>query len=135
MVGLSYWSPGFDSYALTVVQLGVVAVMCWVAALVDGYQPPPNGEVWFAVVFTAILATAVAFFFQTWAQARMDASRVAVILTLEVVFAATTAILVGQETLALKTLIGGALIVAAMVVVEWPGKKPAAIGPMDPLAH
>ena len=61
---------------------------------------------------------------QTWAEARMDASRVAVILTLEVVFAAIVAVAVGQEVLALKTIFGGALIVLAMFVVEWPTRRP-----------
>jgi drug/metabolite transporter (DMT)-like permease len=69
-------------------------------------------------------ATALAYFVQTWAEARMDASRVAVILTLEVVFAAIVAVAVGQEVLALKTVFGGALIVLATFVVEWPTRRP-----------
>lgn len=123
IVGLGAWSPGRDAYALTVVQLGTSAVVCWVGALVDGYQPPPSGDVWFAVLFTAILATALAFFVQTWAQGIMDASRVAIILTSEVVFAAAISVAVGQETLTLKVLAGGALMVSAMLLVEWPSKK------------
>lgn len=124
IVGLGAWSPGRDAYALTVVQLGTSAVVCWIGALVDGYQPPPSGDVWFAVLFTAVLATALAFFVQTWAQGIMDASRVAIILTSEVVFAAAISVAVGQETLTLKVLAGGALMVAAMLLVEWPSKKP-----------
>ncbi len=136
IVALGKWSPGFDSYALTIVQLGVIAVMMWIGAAPDGIQPPPTPEVWFAVAFTALLATAFAFFMQTWAQARMEASRVAVILTLEVVFTALIAVLVGQEVLTLKTLLGGALIVLAMFIVEWPSKR-ASGAPVivDPMVH
>jgi drug/metabolite transporter (DMT)-like permease len=123
IVGLGSWSPGRDAYALTVVQLATSAVVCWIGALVDGYQPPPSGDVWFAVLFTAVLATALAFFVQTWAQGIMDASRVAIILTSEVVFAAAISVAVGQETLTLKVLAGGVLMVAAMLLVEWPSKK------------
>jgi drug/metabolite transporter (DMT)-like permease len=134
IVGLGRWSPGLDSYALTVVQLGVIAVFMWIGSVPDGIQPPPNLDVWIAVLFTALLATAFAFFMQTWAQARMEASRVAVILTLEVVFTALIAVLVGQEVLTLKTVIGGALIVMAMFIVEWPSKDglpdPVAVDPM-----
>ena len=72
------------------------------------------------MLFTAVLATAVAFFVQTWAQSIMDASRVAIILTAEVVFAALISVLVGQEVLTFKTIIGGSLMVAAMLIVEWP---------------
>ncbi|MEN9749396.1 MAG: hypothetical protein RL149_474 [Actinomycetota bacterium] len=127
IVGLGKWSPGRDTYALTVVQLTACAILCWFGALLDGYQAPPNGEVWGAVLFTAVLATAVAFFVQTWAQSLMDASRVAIILTAEVVFAAAISVWVGQEVLTLKTLLGGALMVASMLVVEWPRRLKALI--------
>jgi drug/metabolite transporter (DMT)-like permease len=123
-VVLARWSPGLSSYALTLVQLSVAAAVAWVGALVDGYQPPTNLSTWLAIAYTGIFATALAYFVQTWAEARMDASRVAVILTLEVVFAALVAVAVGQEVLALKTIFGGALIVLAMFVVEWPTRKP-----------
>jgi drug/metabolite transporter (DMT)-like permease len=56
----------------------------------------------------------------------MDASRVAIVLTSEVVFAALFAVLVGQEVLSPKTIFGGLLMVAAMLVVEWPTKRGAA---------
>jgi drug/metabolite transporter (DMT)-like permease len=123
-VVLARWSPGLSSYALTLVQLSVAAAVAWVGALVDGYQPPTNLSTWLAIAYTGIFATALAYFVQTWAEARMDASRVAVILTLEVVFAALVAVAVGQEVLALKTVFGGALIVLAMFVVEWPTRRP-----------
>jgi len=122
IVGLGRWSPGKDVYALTVIQLTTVAVFCWIGALPDGYQAPADGEVWFAVLFTAVFATALAFFIQTWAQSIMDASRVAIILTMEVVFAALTSVAVGQEVLSLQTIFGGALMLAAMLLIEWPRK-------------
>jgi len=123
-VVLARWSPGLSSYSLTLVQLCAATAVAWVGALVDGYQPPTDLATWVAVAYTGILATALAYLVQTWAEARMDASRVAVILTLEVVFAALVAVAVGQEVLALKTIFGGALIVLAMFVVEWPTRKP-----------
>ena len=147
IVGLGRFSSGLDSYALTFVQLVFVAVVCWIGALPDGYQPPPTVDVWMAVLFTAIFATVIGFFVQTWAQAQMEPSRVAIILTLEVVFTALVSVGVGQEVLALKTIIGGAFMVAAMVIVEMPtrGKKEHIAGtpgpddedivPLEPLAH
>ena len=123
-VVLARWSPGLSSYSLTLVQLCAATAVAWVGALVDGYQPPTDLATWVAVAYTGIFATALAYLVQTWAEARMDASRVAVILTLEVVFAALVAVAVGQEVLALKTIFGGALIVLAMFVVEWPTRRP-----------
>ncbi len=123
IVGLGKWSPDRDAYALTVVQLAMAGAVCWIGALGDGYQAPPTDDVWFAVLFTAVLATALAFLVQTWAQGIMDASRVAIILTSEVVFAAAISVAVGQEVLTLKTLLGGALMVTAMLLVEWPSRR------------
>jgi drug/metabolite transporter (DMT)-like permease len=54
----------------------------------------------------------------------MEASRVAIILTSEVVFAAVIAIAVGQEVLQFKTILGGLIMIAAMLLVEWPSRKP-----------
>jgi drug/metabolite transporter (DMT)-like permease len=127
IVGLGSWSPGRDAYALTVVQLAAAGALCWIGALGDGFQAPPSEDVWFAVLFTAVLATALAFFVQTWAQGIMDSSRVAIILTSEVVFAAAISVAVGQEVLTLKTLAGGALMVAAMLLVEWPSRRSRAL--------
>jgi drug/metabolite transporter (DMT)-like permease len=135
IVGLGRWSPGLDSYPLTIIQLASLTCVFWIGALQDGYQPPPNLSVWFAVVFTAVFATAIGFFVQTWAQSKMDASRVAVILTLEVVFTAIIAVGVGQETLLLKTVVGGAIIVLAMFVVEWPSRKKDPVSPLEPMVH
>jgi drug/metabolite transporter (DMT)-like permease len=123
IIGLSFWSTAKDLYALTVIQLGAGAAVCWLGAVADGYQPPPNASVWGVVVFTAVFATAVAFLVQTWAQSIMDPSRVAIILTTEVIFAAVISVAVGQETLALRTVLGGGLMLIAMLIVEWPNSK------------
>ncbi|MEY4436618.1 MAG: hypothetical protein RL100_82 [Actinomycetota bacterium] len=125
IVGLSIWSPGKDVYTLTVLQLATVGAVSWIGSFLnDGaYQSPADSTGWFAVIFTAVFATALAFFIQTWAQSLMDASRVAILLTSEVVWAALIAVAVGQEVLGIRTIIGGAIMVAAMLIVEWPSKK------------
>jgi drug/metabolite transporter (DMT)-like permease len=109
-----------NPYTLAMIQIAGVAAVSWVFALADGYQAPPNGQVWTAILFTALFATILAFWLQTWAQTVLDSARVALILTSEVVFAAGIAVAVGQEQLALQTVFGGALMVVAMLVVEWP---------------
>lgn len=136
ITGLSRWSPGKYAYALTVIQLATVALVCWLGAVPDGIQAPLDGEVWFAIVFSAVFATALGFFIQTWAQSIMDASRVAIILTMEVVFAALTSVAVGQEVLGLQTIIGGTLMLVAMLMIEWPRKdtKPEEVV-YEPMPH
>ena len=117
IIALSKWSSGRDVYAMTVIQLTMCAILAGLASAVEGYSLPPDSGVWSVVIFTAVFATAVAFIVQTWSQAHMSATKVAVILTMEVVFAALFAILLGGERLTLQTAIGGILVVVAMYLI------------------
>lgn len=123
IVGLGTWSKGRDAYSFAFLQIATVAVVSWIFALIDGYQAPPSGEVWFALLVTALFATVGAFWAQTWAQSILDSARVALLLTSEVVFAAAIAVAVGQEQLGLSLVIGGSLMLGAMVIAEWPESK------------
>jgi drug/metabolite transporter (DMT)-like permease len=117
IIALSKWSSGRDAYAMTVVQLAMCALLSGVASIPSGYSPPPDLGVWAVVVFTAVFATAIAFIIQTWSQAHMSATKVAVILTMEVVFAALFAILFGGESLTLQSTLGGLMVIAAMYLI------------------
>ncbi|CAB4545533.1 MAG: EamA family transporter [Actinobacteria bacterium] len=114
---------GRSAYRFAMLQIGWMAVVTWGFAIVDGYQPPPNAEVWFAIFFTAILSTVIAFWVQTWAQTLIDPARVALIITSEVIFTALVAVAVGQEPITFAMIFGGGLMFIAMLIVEWPSKK------------
>ena len=117
IVSLSRWSSGRDAYAMTIVQLAACGVLTGSISLAQGYNRPPDAGVWAVVVFTAVFATAIAFMVQTWSQAHMSSTKVAVILTMEVVFSAFFAVLIGGETLTLQILLGGALVLTAMYLI------------------
>jgi drug/metabolite transporter (DMT)-like permease len=117
IIALSKWSSGRDVYAMTVIQLTMCAILAGLASAIEGYSLPPDTGVWSVVIFTAVFATAVAFIVQTWSQAHMSATKVAVILTMEVVFAAVFAIVLGGERLTIQTAIGGVLVVVAMYLI------------------
>ena len=118
IIALGKWSSGRDAYAMTVVQLAMCALLTGVASFFEGgYQLPPDRGVWATVIFTAVVCTAVAFVIQTWSQAHMSTTKVAVILTMEVVFAAIFAILFGGESLTPQKAIGGVLVVIAMFAI------------------
>jgi drug/metabolite transporter (DMT)-like permease len=125
IVALGVWSPGADPYALTVVQVVAMAVVtgAWTVSDGNGYVAPPDAGVWIAVLFTAILATAFAYFVQTWVQGHMDSSRVAILLTTEVLWTGIIAVGVGQEPLTVRLLIGGAMMFVAMLIIEWPSRR------------
>lgn len=119
IVGLGRWSTHEEAYGLTVLQLGVVAIMCLMGTLPQGGPTlPPSPQTWVAIVFLAIVATALAFLAQTWAQTHMSAPRAAIVLTLEPVFAGIVGVTVGGDPLTLRVVLGGTCIVAAMYVVE-----------------
>lgn len=117
IVALGEWSVGRDVYALTIIQLGTCAVLTSIAATFTGFQMPHTASNWIAIIYSAIFATALAFIFQTWAQSLMPATTVAVILTMEVVFAALFGILFNSETLTLRIGMGGALVLIAMYLI------------------
>jgi len=117
IIALGKWSSGRDVYAMTVIQLAMCAALSGLASIPEGYSPPPDAGVWGVVIFTAVICTAVAFVVQTWSQAHMTTSKVAVILTMEVVFAAIFAMIFGGERLTLQATLGGVMVLTAMFMI------------------
>lgn len=104
---------------LAVVQFLVVAALAAPSLVLDpptraAFTPAAVG----AVLVTGVLATAVAFACQLYAQRRLSAVEVAVVLALEPVAAVVTSVLVGREEITAGLLAGGGLILAGMLVAE-----------------
>lgn len=125
IIGLSKWSEGRDVWAMTFMQIFVVAVVTGIAALIEGFQTPPDNGVWGVIIFTAIVCTVTAFVVQTWSQAIIESTKAAVIMTMEVVFSALFAITLGGEVLSIRTIIGGLLVVISMYTIAFHESKPA----------
>jgi drug/metabolite transporter (DMT)-like permease len=116
---LSRHASRHDPLALTCVQLGTAAAvfsLAWPA--VDPLVLPADPAVWVALGVTATLASALAYLVQTWAQRRLSAAQTAVILTAEPVFAALFGYALAGDRLTPVQLTGGALILAAVAIVE-----------------
>jgi drug/metabolite transporter (DMT)-like permease len=77
-----------------------------------------TGGVVAAVAVTGLLATALAFTLQAWAQRYTTATRTALIFTLEPVFAWTTSYLLTGETLSGRGAAGAGLILTGILMVE-----------------
>ncbi|MCD6391757.1 MAG: DMT family transporter [Dehalococcoidia bacterium] len=118
IVGLGEWSSEYKPYSLALLQIATVAVISLIAATHKGITVPSDPGVWKAVMITGILATAVAFFVQTWVQSLISPTRAAVIMTMEPVFAGLFAIVLGGDQLTLRTLGGAACILAAMLIIN-----------------
>ncbi len=127
VIGLGRYSTPTSAAGLAVVQIVVVALVCLVGAAPDGIALPQTPNAWLAVLYMAVVAGALAMWAQTWAQAHLLATRAAILMTMEPVFAAGFAMLFGGEPLTVRIALGGALIVAAMYVSELGGSPPALV--------
>lgn len=118
IVGLGEWSAQYDPYTFSVLQISTVAVISLIAAAPGGISLPPDAGAWWAIGITAILATAAAFLVQTWAQSLVSATRAAITMTMEPVFAGLFAVVFGGTQLTLRTIGGAACILAAMLIIN-----------------
>jgi drug/metabolite transporter (DMT)-like permease len=118
IVGLGAWSVPADALGLSVLQIAVIAAVCWAGAIPGGVVLPASGPDWASMLYMALVAGAFALLAQTWAQAHMSATRAAVVMTMEPVFAAGFAVAFGGESLTVRMVAGGALVVAAMYLSE-----------------
>jgi len=129
IIGLGVWSMQHDVYALATVQIATVAVIAMLASIPGGITLPPDAQVWGTVVLTAVLATALAFIVQTWAQSLVPATPAAVVMTMEPVFAGIFGVLLGGNQLTVRIIIGAVLVLSAMFLVQLPSMSRAAKKP------
>ncbi|MFA6955069.1 MAG: DMT family transporter [Thermoanaerobaculia bacterium] len=112
--------------AITFVQIVVVAILSAPLAATVNTGPIDRPAV-VAILLTALLATAAAFFILMWAQARASALEVAIILSLEPVAAAVVSYLTADEPITAHAIVGGTLIVAATILCQLePAKREGA---------
>lgn len=119
IVALGHWSRADEAFGLSAVQMAVIAWVCLLATAGHGGPTlPPDRSAWIAVLYMALLASAGAMLMQTWAQAHLPATRAAIVMTTEPVFAAAFAVAFGSDILTSRMLCGGGLVLAAMYLVE-----------------
>lgn len=123
IVAVGEWSNGKNAYPLALIQILVAALLFVMISFKDGYQVPPDGSVWIAILFTALFATFLGFLIQVKAQAIMTATTAGVILAMEVPFAFIFGLYFDNDPLTLRIASGGALVMGAMAMVIWSESK------------
>jgi drug/metabolite transporter (DMT)-like permease len=118
IVGLGAWSDARQAMGMTILQLIVITVVCLVVTAPDGVELPSTSRDWLSVIYMAVFAGALALAGQTWAQAHLAPTRTAIIMSMEPVFAAFFAVLLGGESATVRMLVGGLLVLTAMLIVE-----------------
>ncbi|WP_270889128.1 DMT family transporter [Pedococcus sp. 5OH_020] len=135
IIGLGRYSTAAAANGLATVQAFVITVVTLVGALPGGVTLPATGRQWASLLYMALVAGAVALWAQTWAQSQLSATRAAIVMTMEPVFAAFFAVLFGGESLTGRMVLGGVLVLTAMYVVEVLGRSPGRTAQDDPPAE
>jgi len=110
--------------ALSLIQVLVMALLSLIALVLFAatrWQPVRvhwTAELVAAITVTGVLATALAFSAQVWAQQHASSSHTAILFSLEPVFAAATSFVFLHERLGGRALAGAALILAGILLVE-----------------
>lgn len=118
---------------LGTVQIGVAALLMLVTLPLGGHPHLHlTPRLLLALAVTSVLATAVAFTIQSWAQQHLSPTHTALIFTLEPVFAWLTSLLFLHERLGPRALAGAALILGGILVTElWPIASPRSLHPIN----
>ena len=123
---LGRYTKNIDSLLLTLLQLTVTALLSGFAALLLEEPVAPaafSGEVWFALVYCAVLASALAFLIQTAAQKILSPTQASLIFTTEALFGAFFGWLLLGEMLLPRQLGGAAILICCTVVVLRPAAR------------
>lgn len=113
IVLLGRWSPGLSAAPLAMVQMGAAAVIF--SAGGSWSLRMPSAQVWFAIVITAVFASALGFYVQTWSQGFISANRTALVLATEPAWALAAAVVLAGQRLGVLQAVGAALVLAAIV--------------------
>jgi drug/metabolite transporter (DMT)-like permease len=138
IVCVGHFSPKHSVGALTFYQIATTAVLSMLAVPIasvthlETARFHASGPVLIAIVVTAVFATAFAFSIQIWAQQHTSPSHVAILFSLEPVFAGVTSYIWLGERLSGKALSGALLILAGILVAEMKNGAPVAAESPNP---
>ncbi|MDO5747111.1 MAG: DMT family transporter [Actinomycetaceae bacterium] len=118
IVYLGRWSKHDNVCDLALIQIIAIAAICALISVPMGLDLPRTAGQWMSIFYMALIAGIGAMMMQTWAQKYLSASRAAIIMTMEPVFAALFAYCCGGETITARVLVGGSLVIVAMLMTE-----------------
>lgn len=119
IVMVERYANRYDAIALTLVEMATCCLGFLVIAVALGDLSMPHGwTVWGALVVTGVFASALAYLIQVWAQRRLSAARIALVFSLETVFAGLFGYWLSGDRLGLLGWGGCAAILAAIALAE-----------------
>ena len=119
IVMVERYARRYDVFALTFLQVAVACITFGAIALALGDLSVPRGTtVWAALIVTGLFAVAFGLLVQVWAQRRVSATRIAIIFSLETVFAGLAGYLFAGDRIGALGLAGCAVIFVGIVIAE-----------------
>jgi drug/metabolite transporter (DMT)-like permease len=104
---------------LVVIQLSVCGAGALLLAVASNELTSPSGEQeWTALLFTAVFASALAYFIQSYAQQRIPPARTSLILATEPVFGGVFGYLLAGDRLSSTAWLGAAVMTIAVLSME-----------------
>ncbi|HEY1983946.1 MAG TPA: DMT family transporter [Terracidiphilus sp.] len=118
-LALGHVSPRIAYQPLALLQVGFCALFMAVSLpFIEHPHVVWTPGLWAALSVAAVLATAAAFSVQSWAQSILPSTHIALIMTMEPVFAWITSFVVTGERLGLRPATGAVLILAGIALTE-----------------
>ena len=120
-----YLSSGVNVTHLLLTQLLFITLFsCLSVCFLEDFTVVLSDRLINAVLITGIFATFVALFIMVWAQTILNPAQIAILLSLEPVFAALFSTIFAGELLGIYGWVGGSVIVIAILSLElFPSKK------------
>ena len=119
LLSLAHASHRVPTAQLATLQIGAAALIMAITLPLGGRPHLTlTPRLLIALAITSLLATAAAFTIQSWAQQHLPPTHTAILLTLEPVFACLTSFLVLHEHLGPRSLLGAALILTGIALIE-----------------
>ena len=122
---IDHFAPKVDGVALSCIQFFVCGILCAVPMFVQ--EQPRISEIlaaWIPLAYAGVLSCGVAYTLQVIAQKNTDPTVASLLLSLESVFSVLTGWVILGERLSGRELFGCALVFAAVLLAQIPGKKP-----------
>ncbi|WP_261843291.1 DMT family transporter [Aliamphritea ceti] len=124
VITIGWLSRKVDAIGLSITQFIVAAIWATGAALI--YETPVLGDfqaAWLPLLYAGIASSGIACTLQIIAQRKVPASMTALILSMEALFAVLGGWWLLGEQIGMKELIGCSLMLAGILVSQWPVKR------------
>jgi len=106
-------------FILTFLQMIFASIFSFITAFsVETFPSAVSHETWLAIMYVGLITTMLAFFLQTWAQGHTTTTKVAIILSTEVIFGTLFSVVLLGELLTPRMIVGGIAIFLAIITAE-----------------